>query len=40
MQVRCKSGLVLGNGTTPQRTDQGYNLAANAPNAEDPLGRK
>ncbi len=40
MQVRCKSGLVLGNGTTPQRTDQGYNLAANASNAEDPLGRK
>ena len=38
-QVRCKSGLVLGNGTTPERTDQGYNLAANAPNAVDPEGR-
>lgn len=40
MQVRCKSGPVLGNGTTPYRTDQGYSLSANAPNALDPLGRK
>ncbi|BDA41289.1 hypothetical protein COCOBI_02-0690 [Coccomyxa sp. Obi] len=39
-EVRCKSGLVLGNGTTPYRTDQGYSLSANAPNALDPSGRK
>jgi len=39
LQVRCKSGYVLANGTQIYNTSQGYSLPAKAPNATDDYGR-